>query len=106
MFRRGCFLRLPDGRAMRWPPMNERMALQLDKAGGAKLEAAQIIDEGPWPLADLAQLFKEQNPNVLASCWAAILLDALIEAGLKDIASIARSFNVVAVKLNHRPKRG
>lgn len=78
--------------------------LQLELAGGAKAEAATILDEGPWPLADLAQLFKEMHPNVLASAWCAILLDSLLESGLRNAADIARSFNVVAIRLNHRPQ--
>lgn len=83
------------------------MTKQLDTAGGAQAEGANIIDEGPWPIADVAQLFAEMHPKVLASCWVAVLLDSLIESGLKigSIGDVARAMNAAALKLNHRPAR-
>lgn len=81
------------------------MKRQYDKPCGAQKAGAEIVDEGVWPLADLAQLFRETPPRVLASCWTACLLDSLIEAGAKQIGDLARALNVVAVKLNHRPQR-
>lgn len=77
---------------------------QLDTAGGALKASLEIIDEGPWPLADMAQLFREAHPKVLASMWATVLLDALSEIQPPiPLAPLARAFNVVALKLNHRP---
>lgn len=76
---------------------------QLDTSRGAQFEALDLIDGGSFALADLPQLFREQHPRVLASAWAALLLDSLIDAGLMRIGDTARAFNVVALKLNHRP---
>lgn len=81
------------------------MKRQYDKPCGAQKAGAEIVDEGVWPLADLAQLFRETPPKVLASCWAACLLDSLIEGGAKQIGDLARALNVVVMKLNHRPSQ-
>ena len=89
-----------EGRMEQEPKKDER---RVHLAHGAKLAAIELVDAGPYELADLARIFSAQHPNVLASAWAAILLDSLIEAGLKTIAGTALAFNVVALKLNHRP---
>ena len=91
---------MPISDAMEQAPKNER---RLHLAHGAKLAAIELVDAGPFPLADIAGVFAAQHPNVLASAWAAILVDSLSEAGLRNIGEICRAFNVVVLKLNHRP---
>jgi len=64
-----------------------------------------ILDTGPHSLPMLASIFYEMHPDILASCWLALFLDAMDELGA-PIADIARALHPVVVKLNHRPARG
>jgi len=64
----------------------------------------EILNTGPHTLPMLARMFADMHPDVLASCWLALFVDAMDELGA-PIADITRALHPVVVKLNHRPAR-
>jgi len=64
----------------------------------------EILNTGPHTLPMLARMFADMHPDVLASCWLALFVDAMGETGA-PMAEIARCLNPVVVKLNHRPAK-
>jgi len=70
----------------------------------AQRAGMNIIERGPYGLPQLTRIFEDMHPDILASCWLALFVDAMGETGA-PMAEIARCLNPVVVKLNHRPAK-
>jgi len=70
----------------------------------AQRAGMNIIERGPYGLPQLTRIFEDMHPDILASCWLALFVDAMGEMGA-PMAEIARCLNPVVVKLNHRPAK-